>query len=104
MIFAQALASMAIAIEIRIVPGVSFVPPPSKPSGPDLFITVHPLKGQCFSRTQHPFEYTLCPFNNVTQKTVHSDKDHWTLGVWHKWSLGKWRPQKDESLLSLFLT
>jgi hypothetical protein len=83
---ALAFVTLALAFDIRIVPGVPFVPPPAKPSGPDVFINIHPLKGQCFTRTQHPFEYSICPFLNMTQKTVHNDKEKWVLGIWHRWS------------------
>ena len=69
--------------EIRIVPGIPFVPGPAAAYGPEPLML---LRGQCFQRTQHPFEYSVCPFTNVTQKNVNNDKERWILGVWHRWS------------------
>ena len=36
-------------------------------TGPELF---RPLLGRCWTTTSGVYEYKLCPFHNVTQKTV----------------------------------
>lgn len=42
------------------------------------------LQGSCFSSTQDRFEYTLCPYQNVTSKRIMGQKTN-LLGVWGNW-------------------
>ncbi|XP_064402305.1 N-acetylglucosamine-1-phosphotransferase subunit gamma-like [Halichondria panicea] len=57
---------------------------PAPLSGPDHF---QKLNGECFKGKEKGYEYTVCPFQNVTQKEERSSWNsfHGVLGVWHEW-------------------
>jgi len=44
----------------------------------------HALDGQCFKTLTHEYIYELCPFRNVTQKSI-TGPLHVVLGLWGSW-------------------
>lgn len=66
---------------------------PRQPSGPDALRT---LRGACFALTQEGYEYSLCPFANVTQRQVGNLAwNAWwgLLGTFEGWSTAATAPQ-----------
>jgi hypothetical protein len=59
--------------------------PPADAHGP---LALLPLAGRCFSVQQERYEYTICPFFNVTQRDVPSSwNSFWgLLGLWEGWA------------------
>jgi hypothetical protein len=47
--------------------GLAYVDPHSIPTGPQALLM---LNGLCFSAHAERYEYTLCPFQNVTQRRI----------------------------------
>jgi len=44
----------------------------------------HALDGRCFKTSTHEYVYELCPFRNVTQKSI-TGPLHVVLGLWGSW-------------------
>lgn len=56
---------------------------PGYPSGPK---SLYFLNGMCFDKSVDRFEYSICPFQNVTQKRIGSVRPL-LLGVWGHWDM-----------------
>jgi hypothetical protein len=80
--------------EVRIVEGIDKLsdkdqsnynmednPIPDRISGPE---SLYFLRGFCFSKSVERFEYSFCPFNNVTQRRIIGQRST-IIGVWGKW-------------------
>lgn len=82
------LAARAFAAQVRIIPGVAPPPKPAPVTASLLELKRALLEagGACHQTTVYPFEYQLCPFQNVTQEVKHNEKEHWVLGVYEKWA------------------
>lgn len=98
--FLAVFAMLAGSLPVKIVEGIdkwSTDPVVTTPHTDSAFTTPAPsvdpfsgtinlsfLQGSCFSSTQDRFEYTLCPFQNVTSKRIMGQKTN-LLGVWGNW-------------------
>lgn len=50
-------------------------------SGPE---TLSFLKGSCIVQAYDRYEYTICPFYNITEKRISTSKSS-VLGIWKEW-------------------
>ena len=84
---------LSTAVNIKIVPGVDrksdkdenkleFVPPDPMYGPRSLYF----LKGSCFTGSFDRFEYSVCPFHNVTQRRSTALKPT-LIGVWGNWQI-----------------
>lgn len=48
------------------------------------------LNGLCFNKTEHAYEYFLCPFQNITQRRLSGNFQSHLIGIWGYWSSLKW--------------
>lgn len=51
------------------------------------------LSGSCFSKSIGRFDYSICPFQNITQRRSIGQRSHTLIGVW-----GSWAPQANISI------
>lgn len=43
------------------------------------------MNGYCFAKTVGRFDYSICPFQNITQRRSIGQRGHTLIGVWGKW-------------------
>lgn len=91
MLLVPSIVALNERISIKIAEGVDRVPDrstsllaynvPGPFWGPDILAY---LNGQCFMKSVERFEYTFCPFQNVTQKRSTGSRPT-LLGIWGEW-------------------
>lgn len=88
--------SLASKKNVKITDGVDFklndggfsdtdtdsVADPDPVYGPE---SLYFLNGHCFSKTSGRFDYTICPFQNVTQRRSIGQRGSTLIGVWGDW-------------------
>ena len=57
---------------------------PSIFQGPDV---LEPLVGKCFQLMENQYEYSVCPFRNVTQAETHGTRSLYILGIWDRYEI-----------------
>ena len=57
---------------------------PSIFQGPDI---LEPLDGKCFQLMENQYEYSVCPFRNITQAETHGTRSLYILGIWDRYEI-----------------
>ena len=57
---------------------------PSSFEGPSV---LEPLVGKCFRLMESQYEYSVCPFRNVTQAETHGTRSLYILGIWDRYEV-----------------